>query len=224
VRGLFVMLAMQCAGCCVHCKQRFLLPNTKDAVIYNNLLFGFAVACPLYLRMSSGEKPSILSCSRIAFRNQSKLRHTIIDSQNAPRCNVYSCLHRFKSYTSLLRSEGWHGVQNLREDSDPMHDVSMTTAKRLTAPSGGVCMAWRFCMIEGESVSSQMSPSSARRGLRRRRTDVGFCAREDLVTFETPSALRAEASAMVRDGEGLKPAGVDVPGVVATGEESGNRE
>jgi hypothetical protein len=61
---------------CRHCKQIFLPP-----VFYNNLLFGFAVACPLYLRMSSGEKLFILSCSRIAFRYQSKLRHTNIDSQ-----------------------------------------------------------------------------------------------------------------------------------------------
>jgi hypothetical protein len=103
----------------------------KSQCFYNNLPFGFAVACPLYFRMSSEENPSILSCSRIAFRYQRKLRHSNIDSQNAPRCKVYSCLHTFNSFTCLLR-EGWHGVQNLREASDPMHDVSMTVCVRYT--------------------------------------------------------------------------------------------
>jgi hypothetical protein len=57
-----------------------------------------------------------------------------IHNRSTMHC-VQLLTYRFESYTSLLRSEGWHGVQNLREASDPMHDVSMTTKEYIVSHS-----------------------------------------------------------------------------------------
>jgi hypothetical protein len=78
-------------------------------------------------------------------------------------------------------------------------DRSRAVAKLYAAPAAGVCMAWRFRIMDGEAVSSQVSLSSACSGLRRQRKDMVLSAREDSVALEAPSMLLAGASATVRN-------------------------